>query len=180
MKNENNTTRVVIPCRFAYVNCWRPATQYGGAQKYSVSAIISKDDKETLEIIGRAVQQAKESAKQKWGGRIPNNLREPLHDGDEEKPDNPIFKNSYYLTAKSKEPPQVVNKNVEPITDQTEVYSGCYGRISVNFYGYNFSGNRGVAAALGNIQKIKDGEAFGGRIIAQDDFEIVMEDSFLE
>ena len=63
--------------------------------------------------------------------------------------------------------------------DQTEVYSGCYGRISVNFYGYNSNGNRGVAAGLGNIQKLKDGEALSSRTNAEDDFEAVEDEDFL-
>ena len=66
-----------------------------------------------------------------------------------------------------------LDKQVQPILDQTEVYSGCYGRISVNFYGYNSNGNRGVAAGLGNIQKLKDGEALSSRTNAEDDFEAV-------
>ena len=63
--------------------------------------------------------------------------------------------------------------------NQTEVYSGCYGRISVNFYGYNSNGNRGVAAGLGNIQKLKDGEALSSRTNAEDDFEVVEDEDFL-
>ena len=67
----------------------------------------------------------------------------------------------------------MVDKNVQPILDQSEVYSGCYGRISVNFYGFNSNGNRGIAAGLGNIQKLRDGESLGGRTSAEDDFDAV-------
>ena len=67
----------------------------------------------------------------------------------------------------------MVDKNVQPILDQSEVYSGCYGRISVNFYGFNSNGNRGIAAGLGNIQKLRDGESLGGRTNAEDDFDAV-------
>ena len=56
---------------------------------------------------------------------------------------------SYFFNANSRQAPQVVDKNVQPILDQSEVYSGCYGRISVNFYGFNNNGNRGIAAGLG-------------------------------
>lgn len=62
---------------------------------------------------------------------------------------------------------------MQPILDQSEVYSGCYGRISVNFYGFNSNGNRGIAAGLGNIQKLRDGESLGGRTSAEDDFDAV-------
>lgn len=166
----DKNARIVIPCRFGYLNCWRPGTQYGGSSKYSVSAIISKDDKETIEKVIQAIEYVKEKSVQKWGGRIPTNLRSPLHDGDEDKPDNTAFCNAYYINAKSKDAPQIVDENINPITDQTEVYSGCYGKVSVTFYAYNYNGNRGIAAGLGNVQKIRDGEAIGGQVSAIDDF----------
>ena len=65
----------------------------------------------------------------------------------------------------------MVDSYVQPILDQSEVYSGCYGKISVTFYGYNSNGNRGIAAGLGNIQKLRDGESLGGRTTAAEDFE---------
>ncbi|WP_230228959.1 ssDNA-binding protein, partial [Allobaculum mucilyticum] len=60
--------------------------------------------------------------------------------------------------------------HVQPILDQSEVYSGCYARVSLNFYAFNTNGNKGVACGLGNIQKIKDGPRLGGRTTANDDF----------
>lgn len=169
MSNKRGT-RVVIPCRLGYLNCWRAVSHYGGNAKYSVSAIIPKSDVETIEMINKAIDTVKESSIQKWGGRIPSNLRNPLHDGDEEKPDNPVYHNCFYINAKSKEAPQIVDAHIEPITDQTEVYSGCYGRVSITFFAYNYNGNRGIAAALGNIQKLNDGEPLGGQVSAKDDF----------
>ena len=126
--SKKNRARIIIPCKFGYLNCWRPGVQYGGGPKYSVSAIIPKNDTETIDKIHQAIEFAKENSIQKWGGRIPNNLRSPIHDGDEEKPDNPIYQNCYYINAKSKDAPQVVDENVEPIIDQTQVYSGCSGK----------------------------------------------------
>ena len=164
--SKKNRARIIIPCKFGYLNCWRPGVQYGGGPKYSVSAIIPKNDTETIDKIHQAIEFAKENSIQKWGGRS------PIHDGDEEKPDNPIYQNCYYINAKSKDAPQVVDENVEPIIDQTQVYSGCSGNISIIFYGYNFSGNKGIAAGLGNIQKLEDGEPFGGPISAKEDFQV--------
>ncbi len=74
----------------------------------------------------------------------------------------------------------MVDSKVQPIIDKSEVYSGCYGRISVTFYGYNSTGNRGIAAGLGNIQKLKDGEPLGGRVDASEEFATVEESDFLE
>lgn len=174
MENNNNrvTSRIVIPCRFAYLNCWRPVSQYNGRQKYTVAAVVDKKDKETVARIEDAIEYVKNQSVQLWGGRIPMNLKLPLHDGDEEKPDNSAFRNCYYINAKSKDAPQIVDSEVKPITDQTEVYSGCYGKISITFYSYNFGGAKGIAAWLGNIQKLGDGEPFTGKICAQDEFQV--------
>lgn len=167
--------RIVIPCRFAYFNCWRPSSIYGN-DKYSMSAIIPKDDRKTLELIYDAIDYVKEKSSGKWGGRILTNLKLPLHDGDEEKPGNINYRNCYYLNAKCNEPPQIVDKTVKPITDPTEVYSGCYGKVSLIFYGYNCSGNKGIGVWLGNIQKLRDGSPIGGKISASDEFVAVSEE----
>ena len=58
-------------------------------------------------------------------------------------------------------------------------YSGCYGQISVTFYGFNTNGNRGIAAGLGNIQKLRDGEPLGGKANAAEEFETYDDDDFL-
>lgn len=169
MSNDRKL-RVIVSCRFGYLNCWKPGVNLSGTSKYSVAAIISKDDKSTLEKITQALEYVKENYAKVWGGRVPSNLRLPIHDGDVDRPDNPAFKNSYYINAKSKDAPQIVDENVNPIIDQTEVYSGCYGKVSITFFAYNYNGNRGIAAGLGNIQKLADGEAMGGQISAKEDF----------
>lgn len=182
MSNENKNTlvtKVIVPCRFSYLHCWEPNAVDGGDPKYSVSAIIPKSDTKTIENIKKAIEQAKKESLSKWGGKIPANLKLPLRDGDIERPEDEAYANSYFFNANSRQAPQVVDKSVQVILDQSEVYSGCYGRISVNFYGFNNNGNRGIAAGLGNIQKLKDGEPLGGRTNAEDDFEAVGDEDFL-
>ena len=182
MNDENKNapiTKVIVPCRFSYLHCWEANAVDGGEPKYSVSAIIPKSDTETIEKIKIAIEQAKKDSLSKWGGRIPANLKLPLRDGDIDRPEDEAYADSYFFNANSRQAPQVVDKNVQPILDQSEVYSGCYGRISVNFYGFNNNGNRGIAAGLGNIQKLKDGEPLGGRANAEEDFEALEEEDFL-
>lgn len=183
MENENanvSVTKVIVPCRFSYLHCWEPNAVNGGDPKYSVSAIIPKSDTETVEKIKRAIEQAKKDSVSKWGGKVPANLKLPLRDGNIDRPEDEAYADSYFFNANSRQAPQVVDKNVQPILDQSEVYSGCYGRISVNFYGFNNNGNRGIAAGLGNIQKLRDGESLGGRSNAEEDFDAVEdEENFL-
>ncbi len=176
---NTNPTKVIVPCRFSYLHCWEPDSVNGGDPKYSVSAIIDKKDTKTIEAIKAAIEQAKKDSISKWGGKIPANLKLPLRDGDIDRPDDEAYAGCYFFNANSRQAPQVVDARVQPILDQSEVYSGCYGKISVTFYGYNSNGNRGVAAGLGNIQKLRDGESLGGRSTAADDFQTEEEDDFL-
>lgn len=176
---KTNNTKVIIPCRFSYLHCWEPDSVNGGDPKYSVSAIIRKDDTSTVNAIKAAIEQAKKDSVGKWGGKIPANLKMPLRDGDIDHPDDENYRGCYFINCNSRQAPQVVDSKVNPILDQSEVYSGCYGNISVTFFGYNSSGNRGVGAGLGNIQKIRDGESLGGRTNAADDFSTEEDDDFL-
>ena len=178
MNNQNNT-KVIVPCRFSYLHCWEPDSVNGGDPKYSVSAIIPKSDTKTINAIKAAIEQAKKDSVSKWGGKVPANLKLPLRDGDIDRPDDEAYASCYFFNANSRQAPQVVDSKVQPILDQSEVYSGCYGKISVTFYGYNSNGNRGIAAGLGNIQKLKDGESLGGRTPAADDFQTEDDEDFL-
>lgn len=143
-------------------------------KKYSAALLIPKSDTKTIKLINEAVQEAKEKGKiEKFGGKLPANLKLPLRDGDEEKPDDPIYAGHYFLNASSKTPPSVVNDQRLPIMEASEVYPGCYVRASVNFYAFNTNGNKGIAAGLNNIQKLRDGEQIGGKSRVEDDFEII-------
>ncbi len=167
--------------RLSYAHLFEPRAIEGNEPKYSVSVIIPKSDKETLQAIKEAVAEAKEQGKGKWSGKVPANLKTPLHDGDSERPDDEAYAGCYYLNARSKNKPGIVDINVQPILDSTEVYSGCYARLTLNFYAYNANGNKGIAAGLGNVQKLADGEPLGGFTRAEDDFDAIetAEDDFL-
>lgn len=167
--------------RLSYAHLFEPHAIEGNEPKYSVSVIIPKSDKETLQAIKDAVNQAKEDGKAKWNGKVPTNVKTPLRDGDTEREGDEAYAGCYFLNANSKNKPGIVDKDVQPILDQSEVYSGCYARLTLNFYAYAASGNKGIAAGLGNVQKLEDGEPLGGFTRAEDDFEAIesAEDDFL-
>ena len=179
MAKNTNPNKVIIPCRFSFLHCWEPDSVNGSEPKYSVSAIIPKTDTATVSKIKAAIENAKKESISKWGGKIPPNLKTPLRDGDIDRAGDEAYAGCYFLNANSRQAPQVVDRHVQPILDQNEVYSGCYGQISVTFYGYNSNGNRGIAAGLGNIQKLRDGESLGGRAKASDEFDTVDDEDFL-
>ncbi len=176
---NSNPNKVIFPCRFSFLHCWEPDSVNGSEPKYSVSAIIPKTDAATVNRIKAAIEIAQKEGMPKWGGKIPPNLKTPLRDGDIDRPEDEAYAGCYFLNANSRQAPQVVDAKVQPILDQSEVYSGCYGKLSVTFYAYNTNGNRGIAAGLGNIQKLKDGESLGGRVNAAEEFESEEDEDFL-
>ena len=179
MENKTNTKVVTGKVRFSYANVWEPKSINGGDEKFSVSLIIHKSDTKTIAEIRSAIEAAKQEGKAKLGGKVPANLKLPLRDGDVERPDDEAYKNSYFVNANSKDRPNVVDKNVRVILDQSEVYSGCYGRASITFYAFNQNGNKGIACGLQNIQKLSEGEPLSGRSRAEDDFTTSHDDDFL-
>ena len=181
MNNQKNTTKVVTGIvRLSYANVWEATSINGGTPKYSVSLIIPKSDTKTIDAINAAVDAAIKEGASKFGGKIPNKaaLKLPLRDGDTER-DDEAYKDSFFVNANSTTAPQIVDRAVQPILDRAEVYSGCYARVSINFYAFNSNGNRGIACGLGNIQKISDGDPLGGRSSAADDFSSDLDDDFL-
>jgi hypothetical protein len=177
-----NPTKVITGIvRLSYANVWEPKSINGGAEKFSVSLIIPKNDTKTIADIDAAVDAAIEEGKGKFGGKIPSKaqLKLPLRDGDIDRPDDEAYADSYFVNANSNTAPQIVNRNVDLILDRSEVYSGVYARVSINFYAFNSNGNRGIACGLGNIQKISDGEPLGSRSNAADDFATDVDDDFL-
>ncbi len=175
-------TKVVTgKARLSYAHVWEPASVNGSTPKYSVSVIIPKNDTDTVNRINAAIEAAITEGVGKFGGKKPNKaaLKLPLRDGDTDRPDDEAYRNAFFINCNSTTAPQIVDRSVQPILDREEVYSGCYARVSINFYAYNSSGNKGIAAGLGNIQKIADGEPLGGKTNARDEFSSLDDDDFL-
>lgn len=186
MAKFNNPMKV-ITCpntRWSYANVWEPKSINGGTPKYSVSLIIPKSDKVTVEKIKKAIQAAYEEGQSKLKGNgksVPSLsvLKTPLRDGDLERPDDEAYANSYFINANSATAAGIVDADRNTIIDRSEVYSGVYGRASINLYAFNSNGNKGIACGLNNLQKIKDGEPLGGKSRAEDDFATEDDDDFL-
>ena len=185
--NKENPTKVITSeCRLSYANLWEPKSINGGTPKYSVSLIIPKSDKRTLDKIKAAIQAAYTEGEGKLKGNgktVPALavLKTPLRDGDQERPDDEAYTNSYFINANSGTAPGIVDNQQEPqpITVRSEIYSGVYARASINFYAFNSNGNRGIACGLNNIQKLRDGDPLGGKSRAEDDFATSDDNDFL-
>lgn len=179
--NTAQATKVVTgKVRLSYVHLFEP---YSGSpdqpERYSVSLLIPKTDKKTLSDIRAAQKVALENGKASvFGGKIPPNWTNTLHDGDTEADldRNPEYAGHYYMSVSAKTRPGIVDRAVHPILDSTEVYSGCYARVSINAFAYSKQGNKGVSFGLNHVQKLADGDFLGGRSNAEDDFTSLSEE----
>lgn len=162
--------------RLSFCHVWQPqAPQGGGEPKYSVTMLIPKSDVETINRINAAIEEAKrQGVSSKWNGVMPPVVAIPLYDGDGVRPNGEPFgeecKGHMVMTAGAKKQPEVVDLNLQPIIQQSEIYSGCYARVNFNFGAYNQAGKRGIGCYLNCIQKLEDGQPLGGGVSASEAF----------
>lgn len=186
MSTNENPLKVITGknTRWSYANVWEPKSINGGTPKYSVSLIIPKSDKSTVEKIKAAIEAAYKEGETKLKGNGKTTpalsiIKTPLRDGDIDRPDDPAYENSYFINANSATAPGIVDIDRNPVLNRSDVYSGVYGRASITFYAFNSNGNRGIACGLQNLQLIRDGEPLGGKASAESDFATDDEDDFL-
>jgi len=165
------STKVTIPkARLSYANVHVPVKAMDSEEeKYSCSVLWPKTDKKTTEAVQAAIKAAAAAAlATKWEKVAPKTYKDPpLRDGDEKFEEDPekykAYKGMYYVAAKSKEKPTLLGKDKKEIASKTDIYSGCYCHVSVNFYGFKMKGNKGIAVGLNGLMKFSDGEALAGR-----------------
>ena len=175
---QNDPMKVLTgECRLSYCNLTTPrAAQQGGEPKYSVTLLIPKTDVATKADIDAAYQAAaNEALTRVWNGVYPPQLRVPIYDGDGLRPSGVPFgdecKGHWVMTASTKNKPQVVGiDNINCELAPSDIYSGMYARVTIRFFGYSNSGNKGIGCGLGNVMKTRDGEALAGSASASVDF----------
>lgn len=175
---QNDPMKVLTgEVRLSYCNLTTPrAAQQGGEPKYSVTLLIPKTDMATKADIDAAISAAANDALAKvWNGARPPQLRVPIYDGDSVRPSGVPFgdecKGHWVMTASTKNKPQVVGMdNINCELAPSDIYSGMYARVTIRFFGYSNSGNKGIGCGLGNVMKTRDGEALAGSASASVDF----------
>ena len=173
----NETAVTTGRARLSYEHLFQPyAHQQNQEAKYSVTILVPKSDIATKSRIDAAIAAATQNGISKcWNGVKPPIVAIPVYDGDGVRPTSgePFgdeCKGCWVFTASSKQPPQVVDTNLNPIINASEVYSGCYARVNVNFFPYNSNGKRGIGCGLNAVQKLEDGEPLGGGISVAEAF----------
>jgi len=177
MSNTNPAHVVLRNVRLSYVHLDKPYAQQPGQEpKYSATVLVPKDPANNKALIDAAIAAATQKAIEKYGKAFPATPKVSVHDGDGTRPsDGQPFgdecKGCWVFTASSKQPVTVVDLNLQPILDATQIYSGMYANVGVTFFGYSAPQNKGIGVALDNVQKVADGEPLGGqRASAEDDF----------
>lgn len=164
------STKVVTGhTRFSYLNVFKPRSfAEGSPEQYSVTLLIPKDDKKTVRKIKEAIAtEMDEGAQTFWKGKKPANLWNPLRDGDEEKADeHPEYRGMYFLNAKSTTKPILLDRDGEELFDQSEMYSGCWGRANITFYAFD-NKSKGIGVGLNALKKTKDDDPFGNVMTAE-------------
>lgn len=161
----------------------QPSAGQDGDPKYSVMLLIPKSDKDTLARLRAAEQTAlingaatlglKDASSAVLGqrGLSPSIIKDADADGTAE--DYPEREGHFYMTVNAQVTftPQVVDRNVQPILDQSEVYSGVYAKVSLNAFAYKRPEKKGISFGLGNVQILGGGESLAGGRPASSDFE---------
>ena len=157
--------------RLSFVHLFKPyAYQQGDKERFSCTILVPKSDTATKARIDAAIEAAKQKGVSgKWSGVCPPIVQTPVHDGDGKRPSDgmpfgPECKGHWVFTANAEidYPPEVVDQNGNPMINQTEMYSGVYALVNVEFFPYMFGGKKGIGCSLGPVKKVRDGEALGG------------------
>lgn len=175
MANVRPARVITGEVRLSYANLLQPRTDNNNETKYSVTLLIPKSDTGTKQRIDAAIDAAiKDGVSKKWNGTAPAQIPNPIHDGDGLKQSGDPYgeecKGHWVITASSKQKPEIIDTNMNPVFEPSEIYSGMYGKVSFNLYAYNFNGKKGIGAGLGNVQKTRDGESLSGGATAAEDF----------
>ena len=180
MYNNDPLKVLTGECRLSYVHLTEPYAQQPFAEaKYSVTLIIPKTDYATKADIDSAIQAAiAEGVTKTWGGKRPAAPAIPIWDGDGVRKNGELFneecKGCWVITAgcKADKKPEVVHiSNIHSQLSPADIYSGMYGRVTIRFFTYDNSGNRGVGCGLGNVLKTREGDPLSAsRASAENDF----------
>ena len=173
------TTITINNVRFSFCKLFQPDIRPGQDPKYSTTVLVPKSNTAAKAAIDAAIEEATQNGtEKKWNGQRPPIVVTSVHDGDGARPSDGMpygaeCKGHWVFTASSKERPFVVDANVQPILDATQVYSGMWGNVNVSFFPYANNGKKGIGVWLNGVQKVCDGEPLVNRVTAEDAFQAV-------
>lgn len=167
--------RIILPrARLGFNHLLQPDTggQYSD-DKFKATLLFDVSNPDVISGLKVAKAACKDLAMKAFGTA---DVEFPFKDGAEKAEKYAAYRGCWFCTAKSKYRPQVVgtekvgDKLVE-LTQFSDVYAGMYVRVSVVPFSYLAGQNKGISLRLCNVQKVAEGEPFGGsRVAAEADF----------
>lgn len=175
---ENTSTKVVTgKVRLSYPTLFKArAAEEGQDPKFSVEILIPKSDTKTIAKIRKAQNAAATApgADKKLGNVVPTwgdekfpgkKFTDTLRDGDDEDESDgrPERAGHWFMNIRSSAQykPGVVDKDLDNVIDESEVYGGVYARVSMTAFAFSTQGNKGVSFGLNSVQVLGYGEPFG-------------------
>lgn len=170
------TKMILKNVRLSYANLFEARENKSGDLRYSTALLIPKDHPQVDDLKAAIDKEGEEKFGKKWASMAKKSY--PLHDADEDgkAEDDPNYEGMYYINTSSKRQPQVVDRQVQKIFDDSEIWSGCYANVSIAVFPFDVPENKGVSFGLNNVQKMKEGERLGGAPNADEEFEAMDDD----
>ena len=172
---------VKVEGRLSYPDLFTPHKSSDDAKpKYGATLLIPKTDTATIQRVQAAIQAAVKDGVDRGVFKQPIDPTAtnypPLRDGDTPNKNGEArgeeFQGCWFIAAKStvKRKPFVVQGDLSPLIDESEIYAGAFVNMAVQFYAYESkTGGKGIAASLVGVQKVKDGDRLGGPTVEVDD-----------
>lgn len=174
-KPSGDARKAITPvARLCFPSLFEPRSFEGSEPKYSCvlvfppASAMSPQDQAAMQGLKSA---AKAAVAEKWGDKPPKGVKSPFRACSEKEDVDGFNDGEVFITISSKDRPNVVDSNVQPILSAEDIYAGAKVRASVRAYAFDRNGNKGVSFGLDNIQKVGEGRRVGGgRRKAEDDF----------
>lgn len=182
LKGKKQTEVIAQDMRLSFPYLIKPDVSEMGGGKYAATFLWPKENKQLTEVIDQAVENAKADGVDKYGKNFLNRIKRlPKEDGDayaaKKGSGYDMYKGHWFLKAKSKRKPMVVDRNKELILEEEDIPSGSFVNVDFACFSYDHAGNAGISCALNSVQKIKcrPEDRFDG-VSTADNFDVIEED----
>jgi hypothetical protein len=178
----NTKSKIITPlARASFVKIWKPDTDDNGRKRYGVvlvfnPATFTEHDKQLWIQMIKLYEMVKDD---KWADKKGRHgpaagLKFTFRKDDTyDLTKHPYYKDCVMVGANSYDrQPGVVDRNMNPITDQGALYSGCFVKAAVTMYPYTNAGG-GVAVGLSSLIKVLDGEPLVATSNPQEEFKSI-------
>lgn len=157
--------------RLAFPFLLQPDSRQGGEPKFKCSIIFDPKDEAVKAELKKMKAECQKVAQEAFGKT--EGVKMPFRNGNEKADKYEGYKDMIFISASTTRRPGVVGPNPKDhITLAADIYGGCYVRATLVPASYVMAGSPGVSFYLNNVQKLADGEPFGGTNSApEDDFD---------